>query len=89
MEGLGSGLPLVASRVAGIPDVIVHGENGLLVPEKDPEALAGALKTLAEDPGQRRALGRAARASVEERLSWKEVSGRYHQVLEAAARGDT
>jgi glycosyltransferase involved in cell wall biosynthesis len=86
MEGLGSGVPVIASRVAGIPDVIVDGENGLLVPEKDPEALVGALVGLAEDGDKRRALGEAARASVEERLNWAIVSGRYLDVFETAAR---
>jgi glycosyltransferase involved in cell wall biosynthesis len=86
MEGLGSGIPVIASQVAGIPDVIVHGENGILVPEKDPEALAAALAGLAEDGARRRALGEAARASVEERLNWEVVSGRYFSVLENAAR---
>ena len=86
MEGLGSGLPIVASRVAGIPDVIVHGENGVLVPEKDPERLAAALKTMVQDPEGRRGMGAAARSTVEERLNWNVVSGRYFEVLEAAAR---
>ena len=86
MEGLGSGMPIIASEVAGIPDVIVHGKNGLLVPEKEPEPLAAALAALAQDGPMRRALGEAARASVEERLNWGVVSGRYYSVLETAAR---
>jgi phosphatidylinositol alpha-1,6-mannosyltransferase len=88
MEGLGSGVAVVASRVAGIPDVLVEGESGLLVREKDPEALAAVLRLLADAPDLRRSLGGGARASVEERLNWGVVSGRYFQVLEAAARGE-
>ncbi|MGW8267451.1 MAG: glycosyltransferase, partial [Longimicrobiales bacterium] len=86
MEGLGSGLAVVASQVAGIPDVLVDGDNGILVPEKDSEALASSLRRLALDPNLRRTLGAGARASVEERLNWNVVSGRYFQVLEAAVR---
>lgn len=86
LEGLGSGLAVVASRVAGIPDVLVDGENGLLVPEKDIEALEAGLRRLALDPDLRRTLGAGARASVEEHLSWELVSARYFQVLEAATR---
>jgi glycosyltransferase involved in cell wall biosynthesis len=86
MEGLASGMAVVASRVAGIPDVLVDGENGLLVAEKDPAALAEALRQLATDRELRGKLGDGARASVQERLSWEVVSGRYFQVLKGAAR---
>lgn len=88
MEGLASGIAVVASRVAGIPDVLVDGENGLLVAEKDPAALAEALRRLATDRELRGRLGEGARASVEERLSWEVVSGRYFQVLAGVARGE-
>ena len=85
MEGLGSGKAIVASRVAGIPDVIVDGENGLLVPEKEPGPLADALRTLADFPEQRREMGRRARDTVEEELNWDRVSRRYFDVLRSAA----
>jgi len=87
MEGLGSGLAVVASRLAGIPDVVVDGENGMLVPEKDVESLAASLRRLARDPDLRRTLGEGARSSVEERLNWEVISGRYLRVLEDAAGG--
>ncbi|MGB9691044.1 MAG: glycosyltransferase family 4 protein [Candidatus Sumerlaeaceae bacterium] len=71
-EGLGTavleasaiGLPVVATAVGGIPDIVVHGETGLLVPPEDPEALAQALIQLAQNPEQRAALGRAAQQRV-------------------------
>jgi len=87
MEGMGSGLPIVASRIAGIPDVLTDGENGVLVPEKDPGALAAALRRMADDQGSRKALGDAARRSVEERLSWEQISGRYLQAMKRAEGG--
>jgi glycosyltransferase involved in cell wall biosynthesis len=86
MEGLASGMAVVASRVAGIPDVLVDGENGLLVAEKDPAALAEALRRLAADRELRGRLGDGARALVQERLSWEVVSYRYFKVLAGAAR---
>jgi len=49
MEALGAGLPVVATRVGGIPDFVHHGENGLLVEEGDAAALAAALDRLASD----------------------------------------
>lgn len=68
-EGLGSilldaldfGLPIVASDVGGIPDIIEHGNNGLLVPPADPLALKNAILALCSDSARRHALARAAR----------------------------
>lgn len=81
LEGMASGLPVVASRIAGIPEVIGDGRNGILVPEKDPEALAVALGQLAQDPVLARRLGDGARQAVEERLNWDSVTGHYAAIL--------
>ena len=67
-EGLGSGamlamsaaVPVIASNVGGLPEVIRHGENGLLV-ENDEAAIAGAIRQLLEHPEQARQIGAAAR----------------------------
>ncbi len=75
-EGLGSGVllamsagvPVVASNVGGLPEAISHGENGLLTPN-DPEAIAVAIRQLAEDPGRAGRLGACARQTVERRFS--------------------
>src|SRR5262245_7370189 len=61
--------PVVASRVGGIPEVVVDGETGLLVPPDDPAALAEALSRLLGDPGLRAKLGAAARLRATERFS--------------------
>jgi glycosyltransferase involved in cell wall biosynthesis len=60
MEASALGLPIVATRVGGIPDVFHDGFDSLLVPPGSPEALAGAVETLARDPARRAALGAAA-----------------------------
>ena len=65
LEAMASGLPVVATRVGGNPEVVAEGQTGLLVPPADPAALAAALLTLWRDPPLRRALGRAGRARVE------------------------
>jgi colanic acid/amylovoran biosynthesis glycosyltransferase len=64
MEGMACGLPAVASRISGIPELVDEGENGYLVPPGDPEALAGALGRLAANPELRGRMGRAAREKV-------------------------
>ena len=67
MEALGSGLPVVATALSGVHELVVDERTGLLVPEADPEALADALLRLARDPGLRDRLGAAGRAEVLER----------------------
>jgi glycosyltransferase involved in cell wall biosynthesis len=62
IEAMAAGLPVVATRVGGVPDVVVEGETGLLVPAGDAEALAAAMACLAGNPARRTALGACARS---------------------------
>jgi len=64
VEAAACGLPIVTTDWPGCREVVAHGYNGLLVPIRDPEALAAALETLARDAGLRRAMGRHGRARV-------------------------
>lgn len=59
-ECMASRTPLVATAVGGLPEVVEHGQTGLLVPPRDPEALAQALVALLRDPVRRRRMGEAA-----------------------------
>jgi glycosyltransferase involved in cell wall biosynthesis len=61
MEYMGAGLPVVATRVGGLPDLVLEGKTGLLVPPRDPGALAAAVRALLGSPAERRLLGTAAR----------------------------
>jgi glycosyltransferase involved in cell wall biosynthesis len=71
-EGLGTSLldamalskPTVASDTGGIPEVVSHGETGLLVPPRDPRALASAIVKLLKDPERRERMGQAGLARV-------------------------
>ena len=65
LEAMAAGLPVVASAVGGIPELVVDGETGLLVPPGDPDALADALGKLITDPELRQRLGAAGRARAE------------------------
>jgi glycosyltransferase involved in cell wall biosynthesis len=88
LEAMASGLPIVASRVVGVPTVIDDGVEGALVPEGDADALAGAIAALLGDRGRAAALGRAARARVARELTWPRIARRYLAVYRAAiARG--
>jgi glycosyltransferase involved in cell wall biosynthesis len=65
LEGLAVGTPVIATSVGGIPEVVVDGENGLLVPPHDVDAVARALQRVAGDETLRRSLAAAAPRSVE------------------------
>ncbi len=65
LEAMAAGLPIVAARAGAVPEVVPHGEVGLLVPPRDPEALADALLRVLEDPVLARGLGEAGRRRVE------------------------
>lgn len=74
LEALLYGLPVVATRVGAIPELIEDERNGLLVPPNDAAALAGALGRLASDPALRARLSAGARESGERRAgSWDQV----------------
>lgn len=66
LEAMWLGVPVVASRVSGIPEVVVDGGTGWLVPPEDPAALAGALAEVLADPDEARRRGEAGRRRVEE-----------------------
>ncbi|HYH46766.1 MAG TPA: glycosyltransferase family 4 protein, partial [Thermoanaerobaculia bacterium] len=68
LEAMAAGVPVVASRVSGIPEVVVDGETGWLVPKEDPAALAGALAEVLADASEARRRGEAGRRRVEERF---------------------
>ena len=70
IEAMELGLPIVASNVGGIPDVVVDGESGILVPEKDPQALANAYKRLAADPELVKQLLAGSQKRIAECFTW-------------------
>ncbi len=70
IEAMELGLPIVASNVGGIPDVVVDGESGILVPEKDPEALANAFKRIASDRSLLESLLAGARKRIADCFTW-------------------
>jgi glycosyltransferase involved in cell wall biosynthesis len=64
LEAMDAGLPVVASNVGGIPEVVEHGVTGFLAPSGDAQALAAHLLTLSLDPRLRASMGRAGREKV-------------------------
>lgn len=86
LEAMAAGLPVVAGEVAAVPEVVEAGSSGLLVDPRDPDALAGALLHLLEDPDLRRSMGRAGRERVRA-YSWPRVAARFLAAVEDLLAG--
>jgi glycosyltransferase involved in cell wall biosynthesis len=79
LEAMASGLPVAASGISGIPLAVEDGRTGLLVPERDPGALLGALRRLLADPAAAREMGERGRRKAEAELTWDAVAARYRE----------
>jgi glycosyltransferase involved in cell wall biosynthesis len=77
MEAMASGLPVIATSVGGVPEVVESGAHGLLVPAGDAEALAGAMRFLLDRPHLRAAMGEAARKRARAEFSVETMVGAY------------
>lgn len=84
MEGMAAGLPVVASRLSGIPELVEDGLSGVLVPPADPASLATALTELAADPARRRRMGAAGRATVTRDFDVRTNAGRLIDLIQAS-----
>jgi glycosyltransferase involved in cell wall biosynthesis len=73
-------IPVIGSAVGGIPDIITDGENGLLVPERSPAAIARAVLQIAADAGLRERLTASARHDVQQRFSWEVIAGQFEKL---------
>ncbi|MCU0648499.1 MAG: glycosyltransferase [Gemmatimonadaceae bacterium] len=84
VEAQACGTPVVGFASGGLPDVVAHETTGLLVPEGDTRALAGALGALLDDPARRTAMAHAGLAHVAERFAPARVAARYAAYYEQA-----
>lgn len=86
-ECMAQATPLVATAVGGIPDLVHHGRSAILVPPRDPSAVAVAVRSLLVDPVRRQALGAAAHRRLG-LFSIDRVAGRFGDLYEALMRSD-
>ncbi|MFL6566463.1 MAG: glycosyltransferase [Burkholderiales bacterium] len=87
LEAMAAGLPIVISDVSGAAQALGDNEHGVRVPPGDAAALAGALRSLAGDPGRRRALAMSARQRVQERFSIDAMMSQLTSIYDDALAG--
>jgi sugar transferase (PEP-CTERM/EpsH1 system associated) len=87
LEAMAAGLPVVATRVGGNTEVVVDGETGLLVPPRDPVALAGRIGALFAEPALAARYGEHGRARAHERFRVETMAARYQELYDALTGG--
>jgi spore coat protein SA len=88
LEASAAGLPLIATRVGGIPEVVQDGQNGLLLDNpQDSAELAGKIMTLLTDPALRQRLGHKARERILERFTWQRIAREQEAVYDRILGG--
>jgi glycosyltransferase involved in cell wall biosynthesis len=85
LEAMASAMPVVATSVGGVPEIVRHADTGYLVDPADENAIVDAILTLADDDGSRVAMGRRARAYVEERHSVRRLPQVLRDLYETMA----
>jgi glycosyltransferase involved in cell wall biosynthesis len=87
LEAMSMKKPVIGARTGGIPELVIDGTTGLLVPPRDPGAIADAVKRLHDNPGLAAELGENGRAMVADRFTWEKVAqatlGAYADALSA------
>ena len=86
LEAMAMAKPVVATAVGGTPEAVKDGITGILVPSRDPEALAKAIEALLQDPDQARAMGQAGRRRIEEHFPVERMVAETEQLYEELIR---
>ncbi len=81
LEAMSHGLPIIATRVQGVDEIVHDDENGLLIPLEDPAALSAAMLRLLGNPSERQRLGRSARQTIESDYTVERMCRQYERVL--------
>ena len=87
MEAMGYGLPVIATGVQGVDEMIRDNENGLLVPLDDPEKVSDAILRLLNHPEERRRLGKAAQETIDKEYTLDKMCSQYEKLLTDKADG--
>jgi glycosyltransferase involved in cell wall biosynthesis len=86
MEAMAAGLPVISTPLAGVPEMVDDGVNGVLVPERDPAALAVAIERLLDDSERARQLGERGRQIAREKFSIEESARQLQELFATTSR---
>ncbi len=86
MEAMAAGVPCICTPIAGVPEMITSGADGLLVPPRDPPAVAAAIERLLDSPELAARLGAAGRATAREKFAIEKTTGDLKRLLVRRAR---
>ncbi|MEW6517488.1 MAG: glycosyltransferase family 4 protein [candidate division FCPU426 bacterium] len=86
IEAMARGIPVVATRAGGVPEIVVHGETGLLVTPQSPEAMADAVAFLLANPLERHQMGENARMRVQQHFDRRLMMRTYEALYRQTAR---
>jgi glycosyltransferase involved in cell wall biosynthesis len=89
IEGMAAGLPVVATRVGGVPEIIEDGRSGLLVASGDDEAMAERILTLARNPALGRQLGQAGRERARSLFSEERMTAGYARMYRGMTKNNS
>lgn len=81
MEAMAAGLPVISTPLAGVPEMVEDGVNGVLVPDRDPSALAVAVERLLDNPGQAREFGEHGRQLARDKFSIEESARQLREMF--------
>jgi len=88
IEAMLAGRPVVATDVGSVSELVEEGVTGLLVPPNDPEALAGAIRTLLEDPDKRERMGARGREIAREHFTAEAMAQRFESLYDELLAGE-
>lgn len=86
LEAMACAKPVVASRVGGVPEIVLEGETGLLFPGENVPELARNLEALLSDPERAMAMGCAGRARAESNFTWQRIADQYFEIYEQVSQ---
>lgn len=84
IEAMSAGKAVIATNVGGIPELVIHEENGILVKSEDPDSMSSAILALIQDTQLTKKLGESGMKSIEKNFKWEQVSKKYLKLLSKA-----